>query len=124
MNTNLVGVIIALLSTNYLGTDFTPIKCSLQVCTNYHHYEAVEHYSVTTSNVVNVLKDNKIETMDVDQPITSEFSLTNYVVHPDLYRSPNDIKNGVWIQPLMSVPVRNLRTNISVSVPAEQPETK
>lgn len=81
MNTNLIGMIYAILSTNYQQTEFTPVNCIY--CTNAHHWKAVERYVVKGTNWVNTIRNGKVEALEIDDLVPSKTnSLARMITDP------------------------------------------
>lgn len=78
MNTNLIGIVVSLLSTNYLRTELHSIPCGQ--CPEPHEFELVTVRQVVQSNQVTVLREGVPELIELDdaRPL-HEIRVTNHV---------------------------------------------
>lgn len=102
MNTNLIGIVISLLSTNYLRTDLHSVPC--QLCPEPHEFELVTVRQVVRSNQVTVLRDGMPELIELDdvRPL-HEIRVTNHV-----FLARWHLSQGVWTNNgVVSMPLTN-----------------
>lgn len=78
VNTNLIGIVVSLLSTNYLRTELHSIPCGQ--CPEPHEFELVTVRQVVQSNQVAVLREGVPELIELDdaRPVGEE-RVTNHV---------------------------------------------
>lgn len=95
MNTSLIGIVVSLLSTNYLRTELHSIPCGQ--CPEPHEFELVTVRQVVQSNQVTVLREGVPELIELDdaRPVGEE-RVTNHVWLARVVGPNTNISYQVW----------------------------
>ena len=83
MNTNLIGVVFAILSTNHHHSEVVVMPCAH--CKIAHHGQANDFFVVTGTNWVNVRQNGKIDAVELEAIAPKTNSIGHLIDNPMTY---------------------------------------